>query len=198
MWVAKVLAKGGDPMPQLMQAETLLRSLGGLCGLVKASTEQLVALGYLDAHQLALLTAVQRVAGSSQSAGQTVINSYRALEYFLRAQRMETDAEMTRALVLGDHHCLRADVILARGSSPLSFDQRRELARLCIEHRACAAILVRSVQPVAPAIADATREANVVARSLEMLGMRLLDYVLVSRSETRRIRWHACCTPGRA
>ncbi len=42
---------------------------------------------------------------------------------------------------------------------------------------------------------DPAREASVVACSLEMLGMRLLDYVLVGASEILRIRW---CQPSAA
>jgi DNA repair protein RadC len=197
VWMAQVLAKGGDPAPQLKQARTLLHSLGGLGGFLKASSEQLVAAGMLDGQQVALLTAVQRIAGSSQSAARPVIGSYHALECFLRTKGIGGVA-VTRALLLGDHHCLRADVVLAKGGGPLSFDQRRELVRSCLEHRASAAILARSVDCAAPSMVDPTREANVVACSLEMLGMRLLDYVIVSPSEFRRVQWYQTCAsaPG--
>jgi DNA repair protein RadC len=198
VWVAQVLAKGGDPTPQLKQAQALLHSLGGLGGLLMASPEQLVAEGPLDGQQMALLTAVQQVAGSSRSAGRPMIGSHRALECYLRTEGMEAGVAVTRALLLGDHHCLRADVVLAKGGGPLSLDQRRKLVTSCLEHGASAAILARSAHRASPPIADLTREANVVACSLEMLGMRLLDYVLVGPSETRRVRWYQSCAfaPG--
>jgi DNA repair protein RadC len=198
VWVAQVLAKGGDPTPQLKQAKALLHSLGGLSGLLKASPEQLVAEGPLDGQQMALLTAMQQVAGSSRSAGRPVIGSYRALECYLRKEGMEAGVAVTRALLLGDHHCLRADVVLTKGRGPLSVDQRRKLVTSCLEHGAFAAILARSAHRTSPSIIDLTREANVVACSLEMLEMRLLDYVLVGPSEIRRVRWYQSCAfaPG--
>jgi DNA repair protein RadC len=198
VWVAQVLAKGGDPTPRLKQAQTLLHSLGGLGGFLKASSEQLVAAGLLDGQQVALLTAVQRVAGLSRSAGRPVIGSYRALQCYLRKEGMEAGVAVTRALLLGDQHSLRADVVLAKAGGPLSFDQRRELVRSCLEHGASAAIVARSVDCAAPSKVDLTGEANVLACSLEMLGMRLLDYVLVGSSDIRRVRWYQSCAfaPG--
>ena len=198
VWVAQVLAAGGDPTPQLNRARALLGSLGGLGGLLKASPEQLAAVGFLDGQQVTLLTAVQKVVGSSHSAKGPVIGSFRALERFLRAEVVGAGVAVTRALLLGDHHCLRADVILATGGGPLSRHQLRELAHLCLEHGASAAILARSVPRTDASKVDPTREASVVACSLEMLEMRLLDYVLVGPSEVRRVRWYQSCasTPG--
>ena len=193
-WLAQVLAGGGDPAPQLKRATAMLSSLGGVEGLLKASHEQLAALGLLDGPQVALLTAVQRLAGSSQSARQPVISSFRALERFLRTEVMAEAVAATRALLIGDGHCLRADVILAKDGT-LSFDQLRELVRLGLEHRAPAVIIARSVDRAELSMVDPTREANIVAYSLEMMGMRLLDYVLVGPSEIRRVpcyRSYAC------
>jgi DNA repair protein RadC len=198
VWVAQVLAGGGDPASQLDRAQALLGSLGGLGGLLKASPEQLAAGGILDGQQVKLLTAVQRVVGSSQSAGPPVIGSFRALERFLRTEVVGAGVAVTRALLLGDHHCLRADVVLARGGNPLSFGQLRELARLCREHLASAAILARSLHRTDASKVDPTREANIVACSLEMLGIRLLDYVLVGPSEIRRIPWYQSCASAPA
>jgi DNA repair protein RadC len=189
-WLAQVLAGGGDPVPHMKLAGAMLSSLGGLDGLLKASPEQLAAAGFLDGQQVALLTAVQRLAGSSHSARRPVISSFRALERFLRMEAVGAGVAVTRALLLGDGHCLRADVVLARGGGPLSRDQLRELVRLCLEHRASAAILAKSAHRADPSIVDPTREANIVACSLEMVGMRLLDYVLVGPSEILRIRWY--------
>jgi DNA repair protein RadC len=192
-WLAQVLAGGGDPVPHLKRAGAMLSSLGGLDGLLKASPEQLAAAGILDGQQVALLTAVQRLAGSSQSARRPVISSFRALERFLRTDLVGAGVALTRALLLDDGHCLRADVVLARGGGPLNVDQLRELVRLCLEHRASAAILARSMHCADPSMVDPTREANVVACSLEMLGMRLLDYVLVGPSDIRRVPWYQSC-----
>jgi DNA repair protein RadC len=185
--LAQVLAGGGDPAPQLKRARALLSTLGGLGGLLTASPEQLAGAGLLDGQQVALLTAVQRLAGSSQSAGRPVISSFRTLERFLRTEVVGAGVAVTRALLLGDGHCLRADVVLARGGDPLRVHQLRELVRLCLEHRASAAILARSAHRGDPSMVDPTREANRVACSLEMLRMRLLDYVLVGPSEIRRV-----------
>jgi DNA repair protein RadC len=198
VWVARVLAGGGDPAPQLNCARALLHSLGGLDGLLTASPEQLAAAGVLDRQQVALLAAVQRIAGASRSAGRPVIGSFRALERFLRTEVVGAGVAATRALLLGDHHCLMADVVLGRGGGPLSSDQLRELIRSCLEHRAHAAILAKSVHGTDPSTVDATREANLVACSLEMVGIRLLDYVLVGPSEIRRVPWHQPCasSPG--
>jgi len=198
VWVAQVLAGGGDPTPQLNRARALLGSLGGVGGLLKASPEQLAAVGFLDGQQVTLLTAVQRVVGSSQAAGRPVIGSFRALERFLRMEMVGAAVAATRALLLGDHHCLRADVVLAAGGDPLRFDQLRKLVLLCLEHRASAAILARSVHGTDASEVNPTREANVVACSLEMLGMRLLDYVLVGPSEIRRVRWYQSCASAAA
>jgi DNA repair protein RadC len=195
VWLAQLLAGGGDPTPQLKRARALLLSFGGMDGLLKTAPEQLATVGLLDGQQVVLLTAVQRVVNSSQSAGRPVIDSFRALERFLRTQVVGAGVAVTRALLLGEHHCLRADVILARGGGPLSFDQRQELIRLCLEHRASAAILARSAHRADPSIPDPAKEANVVACSLEMLGMRLLDYVLVGASEVLHVRW---CQPSAA
>ena len=197
-WVAQVLAGGGDPTSELNRARALLGSFGGVDGLLKASPEQLAATGYLDGQQVTLLTAVQRVVDASQSAGRPVIGSFRALERFLRSEMVEAGVSVTRALLLGDHHCLRADFVLAKGGGPLSFDQLRELVRLCLEHRASAAILARSVHRTDTSKVDPIREANIVACSLEMLGTRLLDYVLVCPSEIRRVRWYQSCASAPA
>jgi DNA repair protein RadC len=198
VWVARVLAGGGDPTPELNRARALLGSFGGVDGLLKASPEQLAATGYLDGQQVTLLTAVQRVVDASQSAGRPVISSFRALERFLRSEMVEAGVSVTRALLLGDHHCLRADVVLARGGAPLRLDQLQKLARLCREHHASAAILARSIDRTEPSEVDPGREANIVACSLEMLGMRLLDYVLVGPSEIRRVRWYQSCASASA
>jgi len=198
VWVAQMLAGGGDPTPQLSRARALLGSFGDVGGLLKASPEQLAAVGFLDGQQVTLLTAVQRVVGSSQAAGRPVIGSFRALERFLRMEMVGAAVAATRALLLGDHHCLRADVVLAAGGDPLRFDQLRKLVLLCLEHRASGAILARSVQGTDASEVDPTREANAVACSLEMLGMRLLDYVLVGPSEIRRVRWYQSCASAPA
>jgi DNA repair protein RadC len=192
-WLAQVLARGGDPAPQLKRAGAMLRSLGGLGGLLKASPEQLAAVGLLDGHQVALLTAVQRLAGSSQSASQPVISCFRALQRFLRTDTVGADVAATRALLLGDNHCLRADVVLATGSDRLSLDQLRGLVRLCLKHHAPAAILARSADSAGPSMFDSTIEANIVACSLKVMGLRLLDYVLVGPSEIRRVPWYQPC-----
>jgi DNA repair protein RadC len=194
-WIAQLLAGGGDPTPQLERARALLDAFGGLRGLLKVSPEELAAGGLLDEQQVALLIAVQRVAASPHAGGRPVIGSFRALERFLRIEAVGEGVAVTRALLLGDQHCLRADVVLARGGRPLSTDQRQNLIRSCLEHRACAAILARSVHPADRSMVDRAREASVVACSLEMLGMRLLDYVLVSASEILRVRW---CQPSAA
>jgi DNA repair protein RadC len=193
VWVAQLLAGGGDPTPQLQRARTLLLSLGGLSGLLKAGPEQLTGVGLLKGHEVSLLTTLQRVVGSAQSTGRPVIDSFRALERFLRTAPVGAGVAVTRALLIGDHHCLKADVILARGGDPLSFDQRQELIRLCLEQRASAAILARTAHRADSPMPDPAREANVVACSLEMLGMRLLDYVLVGPSEVVRVRWCQPC-----
>jgi DNA repair protein RadC len=198
VWVAQVLAGGGDPTPQLNRARALLDSLGGLDGFLKASPEQLTKMGFLDEQQVALLTAMLRVVGSSQSAGRPAIGSFRALERFLRTEVVEGGVAVTSALLLGDHYCLRADVVLARGEGHVSFKKLRDLVLLCLEHHAFAVILARSVHPTDTPKVDPAREANVVACSLEMLGTRLLDYVLVHPSEIRPVRWYQSCGPARA
>jgi DNA repair protein RadC len=192
-WLAQVLARGGDPAPQLKRAGAMLSSFGGLGGLLKASPEQLAAVGLLEGQQVALLTAVQRLAGSSQSARQPVISSFRALQRFLRTDAVESRVAVTRALLLGDNHCLRADVVLATGSNRLSFDQLRDLVRLCLKHHAPAAILARSADGAGPSMFDSTIEANIVACSLKVMGLCLLDYVLVGPSEIRRVPWYPPC-----
>lgn len=192
-WLAQVLARGGDPAPQLKRAGAMLSSLGGLGGLLKASLEELAAVGLLDGQQAALLTAVQRLAGSSQSARQPVISSFRALERFLRTDVVGAGVAVTRALLLGEHHCLRADVVLASGGGRLSFDQLRDLVRLCLKHHAPAAILARSADGAGPSMFDSIIEANIVACSLEIIGIQLLDYVLVGPSTIRRVEWYQSC-----
>ena len=195
-WLAQVLARGGDPAPQLKGAEVLLNSVGGVRGLLQASPEQLAAVGLLDEQQVALLTAVQRLTGAS--ARQPVISSFRALERFLRTDVAGAGVAVTRALLLSDDHRLRADIVLARGGGRLSFDQLREFVRSCLRHHAPAAILARSADEAGPSMFDSTIEANIVACSLEVRKLRLLDYVLVGPSEIRRVPWyHSCASaPG--
>jgi hypothetical protein len=147
----------------------------------------------LDGQQVALLMAVERIARSSQSARQPVISSFRALERFLRTDPVGAGVAVTRALLLGDHHCLRADVVLATGGGFLSFDQLRVLVRLCLKHHARAAILARSADGAGPSMFDATIEANIVACSLGVRRLRLVDYVLVGPSEIRRVPWYQSC-----
>ena len=137
--------------------------------------------------------AVQRIARSSQSARQPVISSFRALERFLRTDAVGACVAVTRALLLGDHHCLRADVVLATGNGFLNFDQLRALARLCLKLHARAAILARSADGAGPSMFDATIEANIVACSLGVRRLRLVDYVLVGPSEIRRVPWYQPC-----
>jgi DNA repair protein RadC len=196
VWVAQVLAGAGDPTPQLKRARGLLSSLGGLDGLLKASPEQLAATELLDGRQVMRLTAVQRLAGTSQSAGRPVIGSFRALERFLRTEVLQAGVAVTRALLLCDRHCLMADVVLARGGDFLSFDQLRSLVRWCIKHDASAAILARSADSAGPSMFDSTIEANIVACSLKMMRLRLLDYVLVGPLEIRRVPWYQSCAPA--
>ena len=147
----------------------------------------------LDGQQVALLMAVERIARSSQSARQPAISSFRALQRFLRTDPVRAGDAVTRALLLGDHHCLRADVVLATGNGFLNFDQLRALARLCLKLHARAAILARSADGAGPSMFDATIEANIVACSLGVRGLRLVDYVLVGPSEIRRVPWYQPC-----
>jgi DNA repair protein RadC len=193
VWVAQLLAGGHDPTPQLERARALLLSLGGLAGLLKAPPEQLAGMGLLDGQQVALLTTVQRVVGLAQAAGRPVIESFRALERFLRTRPVGSGVAVTRALLIGQHHHLKADVILARGGTPLGLEQRQELIRSCLEQRASDVILARSAPQPELSSPDPVREANVVACSLDMVGMRLLDYVLVGSSGILRVRW---CQPS--
>jgi len=187
--LAQVLTGGGDPAPQLSRAKALLSALGGLGGLLRASPEQLAAVGVLEAQEVALLIAVQRVVGSRHPAERPEISSFRALQMFLRTEMAGAGRAETRALLLEHRHRLKADVILARGDDPLTYDQHQDLVRSCLEHRASGIIIARWVHRANPSVLEATREANVVARSLEMLGMLLLDYVLIEASEIRRVRW---------
>jgi hypothetical protein len=50
----------------------------------------------------------------------------------------------------------------------------------------------RSVARAESVMLESAREASLIAGSLEMLEMRLLDYVLVSPSEMVRVPW---CRP---
>jgi DNA repair protein RadC len=187
VWVAQLLAGGGDPAPQLPRARALLSALGGLDGLLTANPEQLTAAGLLEHHEVPLLAAVQQIVSSS--GGRPVIGSFHALKRFLRGQVVGEGVAVTRALLLGEQHRLRADVVLARGGGLLSKDQLQSLIRSCLEHRATAAILARSVHRAESSMLESAREASVVASSLEMLEMRLLDYVLVGPSEILRVPW---------
>jgi hypothetical protein len=119
--------------------------------------------------------------------GQPVIDSFRVLEVFLRRETVGEGVALTRALLLGERHGLRADVVLATGGEPLSKDQRQNLIRSCLEHRASGVIIARSEDHADRSEVDRASEASAVARSLEMLGMRLVDYVLVGVSEIRRV-----------
>jgi DNA repair protein RadC len=187
--LAQLLAGGGDPGPQLARAGALLSALGGPGALLRASPEQLAAAGVLEAQEVALLLAVQRVAGAQRPAERPEIHSFGALQRFLRTEMAGAGRVETRALLLEDQHRLKAEVILARRDDPLTHDQHRDLVRSCLEHRACGVIIARWVAGGHPSVLELTREANVAARSLEMLGMLLLDYVLIEASEIRRIRW---------
>jgi len=187
--LAQLLAGGGDPTAQLTRAEALLSALGGPGGLLKASPEQLAATGVLEAHEVALLTAVQRVAGAQPPVERPTIHSFGALQRFLRTEMAGAGRAETRALLLEERHRLKAELILARTDDPLRNDQLRDLVRSCLERRACGVIIARWVAGGHPSVLKLTREANVAARSLEMLGMLLLDYVLIEASEIRRIRW---------
>ena len=188
LWVAQLLAAGGDPAPQLERARALLSALGGLSGLLSANPEQLAATDLLERREVPLLAAVQQIVSSA--GGRPVIGSFHALKRFLRGQVVGEGVAVTRALLLGERHRLQADVVLARGGGLLSKGELQSLIRSCLEHRACAAILVRSVHRANSSMLEsARREASVVAGSLEMLEMRLLDYVLVGPSEILRVPW---------
>jgi hypothetical protein len=120
------------------------------------------------------------------------IGSYRALECYLHTEGMEAGVVVTRALLLGNHHCLTADVVLAKGGGPLSLDQRRKLVASCLKHGA-----TPPFSQVGPSRLSIDRRSDQRgerrACSLEMLGMRLLDYVLVGPSQIRRVRWYQSC-----
>jgi DNA repair protein RadC len=187
IWVAQLLARGGDPTPQVERARALLSALGGLSGLLSASREQLAAVDLLERHEVSILAAVQQIVSLPRS--RPVIGSFHALKRFLRREVVGEGVAVTRAFLLGDHHCLTADVVLARGDGLLSKDQRQNLILSCLEHRASAVILARSVPRADSAMLDWAGDATMVAGSLEMLGMRLLDYVLVGPSEILQVPW---------
>jgi DNA repair protein RadC len=187
LWVAQLLAGGGDPAAQLARIQALLSAVGGLSGLMDANPEQLAAADLLERREVPLLAAVQQIVNSTTD--RTVIGSFRALERFLRREVVGEGVALTRALLLGEQHRLRADVVLARGDGLLGKEQLQSLIRSCLEHRAGAAILARSVHRADLSMRDSAREAGVVAGSLEMLGIRLLDYVLVAPSEILQVPW---------
>ena len=188
--LAQLLAGGGDPGPQLARAGALLSALGGPGALLRASPEQLAAAGVLEAQEVALLIAVQRVAGAQRAVERPEIRSFGALQRFLRTEVAGAGRAETRALLLAERHRLKAEVILARSDESLTNDQLRDLVRSCLEHRACGVIIARWATRGNPSVLDLTREANVVARSLEMLGMLLLDYAMIEASEIRRVPWY--------
>jgi DNA repair protein RadC len=190
-WIAQLLAGGGDPGPKLERARALLSSLGGVSRLLSADPEELAAADILERPEVSLFTAVQGMFRSS--AGQPVIDSFHALKRHLRREVVGEDVAVTRALLLGEQHRLRGNVVLATGGGLLSKDQLQSLIRSCLEHRAFSAILARSVQRAESLMPGSVREASVVAGSLEMLEMRLLDYVLVGPSEILRVPWCRTC-----
>jgi hypothetical protein len=61
LWIAQLLAAGGDPAPQLERARALLSALGGLSGLLSASLEQLAAADLPKCREVPLLAAVQQI-----------------------------------------------------------------------------------------------------------------------------------------
>ena len=193
LWVAQLLASGGDPTPQLERAWALLHALGGLSVLLSASPEQLAAVELLERREVSLLAAVQQIVSSA--GGLTVLGSFDALKRFLRGQLIAEGAAVTRALLLGEQHRLRANIVLARGAGLLSKGELQSLVRSCLEHRAFAVILARSVHRAESVMLESAREASLVAGSLEMLELHLLDYVLVSPSEILRVPW---CRPSAA
>jgi DNA repair protein RadC len=187
LWIAQLLAGVGDPAPQLERSRALLSALGGLRGLLNATPEQLSAVDLLDRREVPLLEAVQQIVSSA--GGRPVIGSLDALKRFLTAQAAGEGVAVTRALLLGERHRLQADVVLSRGGGALSKDQLQNLIRSCLEHRAWAVVIARSVTRAESAMLDCAREAALVANSLEMLEMHLLNYVLVSPSEMVRVPW---------
>jgi hypothetical protein len=192
VWIAQLLAAGGEPAPQLERSRALLSALGGLSGLLNATPEQLAAVDLLDRQEVPLFAAVQQIVISA--GGRPVIGSLDALKRFLSAQPVGGGVAVTRALLLGEQHRLQADLVLARGGAALSKDQLQNLMRLCLEHRAWAVVIARSVARAESAMLDCAREAALVAGSLERLEMHLLEYVLVSPSEMVRVPW--CRTPA--
>jgi DNA repair protein RadC len=190
LWIAQLLAAGGDPAPQIERSRALLSSLGGLSGLLNATPEQLAAVSLLEGREVPLLAAVQQIVSSA--GWRPAIGSPDALKRFLRAQPAGEGLAVTRALLLGEQHRLQADVVLSRGGGALSKDQLQNLIRSCLEHRAPVVIMARSVTRAESVIQESAREASLLAGSLGMLGMHLLDYVLVSPSEMVRVQW---CRP---
>ena len=186
-WVAQLLASGGDPTPQLERARALLHALGGLGGLLSANPEQLAAADLLESGEVPLLAAVQQIVSSA--GGRPVIRSFHALKRFLRGQMVGEGVALTRALLLSEQHRLQADMVLARGGGLLRKDELQSLIRSCLEHRAFAVVLARSAHRAESAMLESAREASVVAGSLEMLEMCLLDYVLVGPLEILRVPW---------
>jgi len=188
--LAQVLAGGGDPVPQLEQARALLTTCGGLDAVLGASRERLAALGLLDPQEIDLVIAVQRLVRSQPLAGRPVIGGVEALVSYLRADADRARCPETRALLLDHRSRLQADVILAKGWVPLNFDERRALVRSCIEYRASGVIVVRSPGPAELSGLHPADEARDLARYLEVLEMRLLDYVLFDVSGIHHVRWY--------
>lgn len=185
--LAQVLAEGGNPLAQLERARLLLITCGGLGAVLTASPEHLAALGLLKQQEVSLLAAVQRIVRLQSLTGRPVIGAFEALETYLNAEAERAGQAETRALLLDHRNRLQADVTLARGQVPLTLDQRRRLVRSCIEHQASGAILVRSLDCPALSGVHPGREASEVAHALEVLEMRLLDYVLFNFPEIQHV-----------
>lgn len=186
--LAILLRTGTRGSSALALARGMLARFGGLCGVLGAGREQLLACPGMGESKLALLEAALELARRRIQEGLAegdLLTSPERTRLFLQHHLAGREREVFSCLFLDNQHRLLRCEDLFFGTLDGAAVYPREVAVRALQYRAAAVIFAHNHPSgvAEPSPAD-RRITERLCRALELLDIRVLDHVIVGRGQS--------------
>ncbi|MBX3234701.1 MAG: DNA repair protein RadC [Nitrospiraceae bacterium] len=178
-----LLRVGREDASAVQVGMDLLGQLGGIQGLIQASTEELCQVSGIGPAKAAQLKAAvevgKRAAAAPLSTGTRVHSSADLFKHY-HARLRDLRHEVFAAVLLDAKHCIIRDLTVSEGSLTLSIVHPREVFLPAVRASAAAVIFLHnhpSGDPT-PSQEDRVLTARLVSAG-QLLGIQVLDHVIV-------------------
>lgn len=184
--LALLLRTGLQGMGVLQLAESILKELGGLDGLLRAQASQLSAIRGLGPAKRSELMAVMELARRAlhgELSGQPVFDAPQAVKHYLQLQLAALPHEVFAVLFLDAQHRLIACEEMFRGTLTQTSVYPREVIKRALSHNAASVVLAHNHPSGAlePSRADELL-TQTLKDSLALVDVRVLDHIVVGRT----------------